>query len=314
MLLARDKKDVCGAILSDLLKAFDCISHDLLIAKLNGYRFDENALNIIRNYLFGRSQKTKVGSSFSDLLDISCGVPHGSILGPLFFNINLCDLFLCECSSKFSNFADDTTPHECGKNYDEVINKLEHTIEKLFNWFQCNNFKVNASNCHFFLSSYKPVTTIKIKESAIESSNNEKLLGVTIESKLPFDDHITILCRKASQNLHALSRVAIYMSFGKKRILLKTFITSQFNYCPLMWMCQSRGLNSRMNNLHERALRIVYQDKKSDFETLLKNDKSVTIHVRNLHYLFTEVYKVKNNISPEIMREIFHFQENENYS
>ena len=79
-------------------------------------------------------------------------------------------------------------------------------------------------------------------------------------------------------------------------------------------MCHSRSLNNRISNLHERALRIVYQDKKSDFENLLKNDKSVTIHVRNLHYLVTEVYKVKNNISLEIMREIFHFQENENYN
>ena len=218
-----------------------------------------------------------------------------------------------EYSSEFSNFGDDTTPYECGKNYDEVINKLEDTIEKLFNWFQCNNFKANASKCHFFLSPYKPVT-IKIKESAIESSNSEKLLGVTIDSKLSFDDHITILCRKTSQKLHALSRVATYMSFDKKRILLKTFITPQFNYCPLVWMCHSTGLNNTIENLHERALRIVYQDKKSDFETLLKNDKSVTIHVRNLHYLVTDVYKVKNNISPEIMREIFHFQENENYN
>ena len=79
-------------------------------------------------------------------------------------------------------------------------------------------------------------------------------------------------------------------------------------------MCHSRGLNNRINNLHERALRIVYQDKKLDFETLVKNDKSVTIHVRNLHYLVTEVYKVKNSIWPEIMRDIFHFQENENYN
>ena len=104
------------------------------------------------------------------------------------------------------------------------------------------------------------------------------------------------------------------MSFDKKRILLKTFITSQFNYRPLVWMCHSRGLNNGINNLHERALRIVYQDKKSDFEILLKNDKSVTIHVRNLHYLVTEIYKVKRNISSEIMRGIFHFQENENYN
>ena len=97
------------------------------------------------------------------------------------------------------------------------------------------------------------------------------------------------------------------MSFDKRRILLKTFITSQFNYCPLVWMCHSTGLNNRINNLHKRALMIVYQDKISDLETLLKNDESVTIHVGNLHYLVSEIYKVKNNIFPEIMREIFHF-------
>ena len=114
------------------------------------YAFNQNSLKVIHNYLFGRSQKTKLGSSFSDLLDILYGVPQGSILGPLLFNINLCDLFLFEYSCEFSNFADDTTPYECGKSYDEVINKLEDTIEKLFNWFQCKNFKANESTSHFF--------------------------------------------------------------------------------------------------------------------------------------------------------------------
>ena len=112
---------------------------------------------------------------------------------------------------------------------------------------------------------------------------------------MSFDDHITILCR--SQKHHALSRVASHMSFDKKIVLLKTFIPSQFNYCPLVLICHSRALNNRMNNLNERCLRIAYQDKKSDFDTLLKYDKSVTIHVRNLHHLFIEVHKVKNNIS-----------------
>ena len=102
-----------------------------------------------------------------------------------------------------------------------------------------------------------------------------------MDIKLLFDDHITNLGRKASQKLHALSRVASYVSFDKKRIL-KTFIASQFNYCLLVLLCQSRGLNNKINNLHERALRIVFQDKKLDFETLLKNNKCVTIHVKNM--------------------------------
>ena len=156
-----------------------------------------------------------MGSSFSDLLDILYGASQGFILGPLLFNINLWDLFLSEYSSEFTNFADYTTPYECGKNYDEVINKPEDTIEKLFSWFQFNNFNANASKFHFFLSPYKPVT-IKIKESAIESSSSETLFGVTIDSKLSFDDLMTNLCHKRSQKIHALSKVACYMNFDKK--------------------------------------------------------------------------------------------------
>ena len=86
MLLVRDKKEVCGTILS---KLFDCISHDLLIAKLNASGLDQNRLNVIHNYLSGRSRKNKVSSSFSDLLDILHGVPQGAILGPLLFNKSL---------------------------------------------------------------------------------------------------------------------------------------------------------------------------------------------------------------------------------
>ena len=79
-------------------------------------------------------------------------------------------------------------------------------------------------------------------------------------------------------------------------------------------MCHGRGLNNKINNIYERALRIVYQDKKSSFETLLKCDKSMSIHVKNLQHLATELFKIKNDRSPDIMKEIFVFQKNETYS
>ena len=113
--------------MTDLAKAFDCISHNLFIAKLNAYGFDQNLINVIFNVFFGRSQKIKVGSSFSDLLDILYGIPRGSILDSLLFNTNVSDLFMSEYSSKFTNFADMVNLYECGNSYDKVINKLEDT-------------------------------------------------------------------------------------------------------------------------------------------------------------------------------------------
>ena len=95
------------------------------------------------------------------------------------------------------------------------------------------------------------------------------------------------------------------MNQEKLRLVMKAFISSQFGYCPLVWMFHSRSLNNRINKLQERALRIVYNDTLSTFTELLDKDNSVTIHDRNLRVLVTEVYKVINYLSPEVMRHIF---------
>ena len=90
---------------------------------------------------------------------------------------------------------------------------------------------------------------------------------------------------------------------------MKAFITSQFYYCPLIWMFHSRQLNNRINKIQERALRLVCKDSKLTFDDLLKLDNSVTIHQRNLQILATEIFKVKNSLAPEIMTEVFEIKE-----
>ena len=94
--------------------------------------------------------KVKVGSSFSKELEILCGVPQGSILGPLLFNVDIYDLFFIDMSLDVTNYADDTTPYECAPYYDKLKENLEFTIYKIFHWFKNNNFKANASECLFF--------------------------------------------------------------------------------------------------------------------------------------------------------------------
>ena len=95
------------------------------------------------------------------------------------------------------------------------------------------------------------------------------------------------------------------MCLEKGKTIMKAYIASQFGYCPLVWMLHSRSINNKTNSLHERTLRITYGDRSSSFENLLKKDKSVSIHHRNIQALATEMFKVKNNIAPEIMKELF---------
>ena len=95
------------------------------------------------------------------------------------------------------------------------------------------------------------------------------------------------------------------MNLTKRKLLVNSFFTSQFNYCPLVWMSHNRTINNKINHLHERCLRIVYNDNKSSFQELLDNYKDVTIRVKNVHALVVEMFKVSNNYSASLMSEIF---------
>ena len=139
---------------------------------------------------------------------------------------------------------------------------LERASVKLFEWFKDNNLKANADKSHLLISTDNK-QKIKINETVICSSKAEKLLGILIDNKLTFDQHVSNLCVKANQKLHALSRISSYMSTKKRKLIMNSFITSQFGYCPLVWMFHSRELNNRINRIHERSLRIVYNDKQS---------------------------------------------------
>ena len=116
------------------------------------------------------------------------------------------------------------------------------------------------------------------------------------------------MSKKAGQKLNALSRIASCMTFDQRRLILNSFITSDSPYCPIVWKFHSRKLNERINHIHERALRIVYKDFNSSFEELLIEDNSLNIHHRNLQKLVTEIFKVKNSLSPELMN-VFEFTE-----
>ena len=155
---------------------------------------------------------------------------------------------------------------------------------------------------------------VNIGTLQIENSKCEKFLGVNIDSKLSFEKHLNIICGKARAKISALGRVAPFMNIEKRKMIMNAFFNSQFSYCPLTWMFHNRLINNKINRLHERCLRIVYNDNQSTFEELIEKDNIVSVHQRNLQFLAIELYKVVNGISPDLMEEVFPFNDDSGYN
>ena len=316
---ALDEHKVAGAVLTDLSKAFDCLPHDLLVAKLYAYGFEKSACNFILDYLKDRTQRTKVDGEYSSYREVNYGVPQGSILGPLLFNLFMNDIFYFIKESQLANYADDTTAYLSKLGIFPFLHTLKTETEIVLHWFKINEMKSNSEKCHLIVAennhrpSYISNSYIYLdkEKELLESETCVKLLGLWIDNKMVFEEHIRKLLSKGNQKLHALMRVAKYMTTEKLRVIMKSFIESQFKYCPLVWMFYSKKMHNRINKLHERALRVVYKnDDNLTFEELLVKDNSFSVHDRNLQKLAELMYKVKNGLCPLPLRNIFSYQDN----
>ena len=195
-------------------------------------------------------------------------------------------------------------------NIDIIISKLESDISILDTWFKNNGLLLNDKKCQFMIvepptNSRYEIKIIRLRNKTLEEVSKGKLLGISLDNNINMVDHIKQICNQAGNKLNALARISHYLNEHKRKLLMKTFIISQFNYCPIVWMYCQRKSNNLINRIHERALRIAYNDYTSDFESLLRNDNSVTIHQRNIQTLTLEIYKTMHDLNPVFMKELF---------
>ena len=173
--------------------------------------------------------------------------------------------------------------------------------------------ETNEDKCHLIISTNEP-NEIQIGDFSISNSASEKFLGINIDSKHNFDCHVNHIYHKENEKFRSIARVTPYMTLEKKKIVMNSFFNAQFNYCPLIWMLQSRGNNDKLKFLHERYLRLIYSDKNSFHENLLEKDISVSIHHKNIQTLEIEMFKVNHKLCTEITSDIFMEKTNNYYS
>ena len=191
----------------------------------------------MENYLTSCFQRTKVNNSYSSWSEIIAGVPQGSILGPLLFNIFLNDLFLYPQETFLSNYADDKSLYSIGNTIEGVKKALSKDFRIIQNWFHENLMVLNAKKCHYMrFGTSSENDDFLLDGIKLPNSCEEKILGVIIDNELKCDPHIRSMCKKAAQNVGVLDRISSLLDPEKETFLFNAVIKSHFNCCPLIWM------------------------------------------------------------------------------
>jgi len=196
-----DENKFVAAILMDLSKAFDCLPHDLILLKLKAYGMSEHSTDLLKSYLSHRKQCVRMGNLNSQFLHLYKGVPQGSILGPVLFNIFINDIFYFISNSSLYNYADDNTLSYSGQNLTDVVTTLEEDSKTLIAWFSNNKMQANPDKFQGIAigkKSREHITSFNLGNNhTIKCDEEVKLLGVTIDFQLKFNSHISNICKKS---------------------------------------------------------------------------------------------------------------------
>ena len=218
----------------------------------------------------------------SSFLDIISGVPQGSILGPILFNIFINDIFLFINNAKLYNYADDNSLEFKRQIMENLLDLLQKEANIAVDWLDNNNMIPNPKTFQAIISSKRKSSDligvpIKIKDNMICSKNSVVFLGISIDNELKFYQHINALCKKAASQLNAFFRIKGYLTFEMKTCLVNSFIYSNFNYCPLVWHITSANSRRMIEKIQERLFRFQFNDFHLSYEELLKKARKTTM-------------------------------------
>ena len=244
----------------DFSKAFDTIDHEILLYKLDHYGIRGKTLKWFADYLTERKQFVNISGYDSQLKLISCGVPQGSLLGPLLFILYINDL---QCSSHiltFICFADDTNAFFSHRDPNTLINTINNELKQVQSWIHANKLSLNIEKTHYMLFSNSlkvPPSQVTINDTNLIQVDNTKFLGLYIDKDLTWKTHINYLCKILSRNTGVLNRLKDYFPTHILQSLYQTLISPHLNYGILAWGNSSKSLLDSLLRIQKRAIRII---------------------------------------------------------
>lgn len=254
-----EKGDSVLSAFLDLSKAFDTIDHNIMLHKLEFYGIRGVALQWFKSYLSNRKQFVKYNNSVSDYENMKCGVPQGSVLGPLLFIIYTNDLPNCLVCSNATQFADDTTVYICGKHIPELYRNMNEELHILTDWFYANKLSLNISKSNYML--FTKSRTVHTNNMVLQVSNVEipriscfKLLGLYIDEKLQWNEHISACRAKLTSALYAINKVKDLVPLHALKSIYYTLVHPHLMYGIMLW---GSAYNVHLNTLLTLQKKIV---------------------------------------------------------
>ena len=258
---ALDEGDSVIGIFLDFSKAFDTVNHRILLDKLFHYGIRGNALDWFESYLSNRRQYVTYNDVKSSIKDVSCGVPQGSILGPLLFLIYINDLYTVCCKSSPILFADDTNLFYRGKDVNVMAQEINIELSQISLWLKTNKLSLNIKKTHFMLFHRKKIDAvikIQIDNEEIDRVYKTKFLGVIIDHKITWKEHVTYVSGKMSRSIGILIKARSCLNKHAMMTLYYSFIYPYMTYCNNVWGSTYASNTEKVYNLQKRALRIMF--------------------------------------------------------
>ena len=310
-----DRKKFNLVVLVDLKKAFDTVDHEILLKKLEIYGIKGPALSLLRSYLANRTQKCQINGSTSSERIIKCGVPQGSILGPLLFLVYINDLPNCLNRTNPRLFADDTNLTATGESISVVEMAMNSDLEDLWKWLIANKLSLNVAKTEFILIGSRPMLTqisnehpkVSIGNKSIKQAKQCKMLGVEIDQHLTWKSNTENICKKVTSGIFALRSLKPFVDKDTLLSVYNSVVRPYFNYCSEVWDVFGEIQSTRLQKLQNRSARVIMN---------MGNDVESTVALNALGWepLKAErkkaklMFKLLNGMGPKSLSNLFHYK------